>query len=63
LPKNAKNEGLRKQSPVFFATLKAVSFPVEVAFLADFASDYSTVTLFAKFLGWSTLLPRKVAIW
>ena len=23
---------------------------------------YSTVTLFAKFLGWSTLLPRNVAI-
>jgi hypothetical protein len=49
-------------SPPFF-TLKAVSFPAKVAFLAIFTSDYSTVTLFAKFLGWSTLLPRKVAIW
>ena len=26
-------------------------------------SDYSTVTLFAKFLGWSTLQPRMTAMW
>jgi hypothetical protein len=25
--------------------------------------DYSTVTLFAKFLGWSTLQPRMTAMW
>ena len=49
-------------SPPFFP-LKAVSFPAKVAFLAIFTSDYSTVTLFARFLGWSTLLPRRVAIW
>lgn len=25
--------------------------------------NYSTVTDFARFLGWSTLHPRKIAIW
>ena len=25
--------------------------------------DYSTVTLFARFLGWSTLQPRITAMW
>jgi hypothetical protein len=27
------------------------------------ASSYSTVTLFARFLGWSTSVPRRTAIW
>lgn len=26
-------------------------------------NDYSTVTLFARFLGWSTSVPRNTAIW
>ena len=31
--------------------------------LITFNKYYSTVTLFARFLGWSTSVPRKTATW
>ncbi|MBM3455384.1 MAG: hypothetical protein FJX80_09580 [Bacteroidetes bacterium] len=48
-----------------------VNFRIPMVFVEQFLGskprtqrgDYSTVTLFAKFLGWSTLQPRITAMW
>ncbi len=41
--------------------LPARARPAELSFLLK--CSYSTVTLFAKFRGWSTSHPRAIAIW
>lgn len=59
--KSAKNAGLALIQYLNLCLEKPGSFTVTKS-SSDFSNPYSTVTLFARFLGWSTSVPLSTAM-